>query len=610
MITTIRSSRCAPTRASRCSRQRVVRPPLFAAHTSLRAARATNRRVAAGAQRRRVAGDLARRRAGHRPSRHRARHDRRAPVGALQRRRAAGPMLLRRLAAPVPPARAMIRRRFTGTRSPAGAARVAQARAERRRSARSTASSRSGNGRRAAAPARSSAAFSARRRQPVRPWPRARGDDRRRRGGRRDRRQQCRTQLQDDGRRLPRQRPSRQWPHAHVPAQPASATSTSATGSASTPTASTAPETRPPAAVAFGSASAAGSTSPGATTSIRPASATRGARVPEPARDRDRDQRHVLSRRKARRASPSGATRRPTVSSSPSRRTRFATNRRVLGEAGESIERFLGSGLAELGPKLGPIVWQFATTKQFDGADFGSFSSSCRERLGSLALRHAMEVRHPSFKTRRVPGAGAAPRRRDGVRRLRRVPVVRRSQRRFRLCAADEDRVAVRERLSARGHRCMGGPGARLDRGTRARRPGARRDAPQRTRSGRATPTCSSSAAPRSVLLRRRSRRSLRWPRCCRRATKAPRDKAPARPRARGACRDRLRYSAAVAAEQERGDGEDDEDHEQDLGDARRAGSDAAEAEQSRDQRDHEEHDGIVKHVWNSWLAPRRGSMR
>ena len=39
-------------------------------------------------------------------------------------------------------------------------------------------------------------------------------------------------------------------------------------------------------------------------------------------------------------------------------------------EAGESIERFLASGLAELGPKLGPIVWQFATTKAFDARRF------------------------------------------------------------------------------------------------------------------------------------------------------------------------------------------------------------------------------------------------
>ena len=82
--------------------------------------------------------------------------------------------------------------------------------------------------------------------------------------------------------------------------------------------------------------------------------------------------------------------------------TRYATNRRVLGEAGESIERFLASGLAELGPKLGPIVWQFATTKAFDAADFEAFLKLLPQRVGGLPLRHAMEVRHPSFMDRRT----------------------------------------------------------------------------------------------------------------------------------------------------------------------------------------------------------------
>jgi uncharacterized protein YecE (DUF72 family) len=77
--------------------------------------------------------------------------------------------------------------------------------------------------------------------------------------------------------------------------------------------------------------------------------------------------------------------------------TRYATNRRVLGEAGESIERFLGSGLAELGPKLGPIVWQFATTKVFDSDDFAAFLNLLPSRLGSTPLRHVMEVRHSTF---------------------------------------------------------------------------------------------------------------------------------------------------------------------------------------------------------------------
>ncbi len=77
--------------------------------------------------------------------------------------------------------------------------------------------------------------------------------------------------------------------------------------------------------------------------------------------------------------------------------SRYATNRRILGEAGESIERFLSSGLTELGPKLGPIVWQFATTKAFDAQDFDAFLQLLPSRVGSTPLRHAMEVRHPSF---------------------------------------------------------------------------------------------------------------------------------------------------------------------------------------------------------------------
>src|SRR3954453_6477521 len=53
--------------------------------------------------------------------------------------------------------------------------------------------------------------------------------------------------------------------------------------------------------------------------------------------------------------------------------SRYVTNRRVLNEAGESIERFLGSGVTELGDKLGPLLWQFAPFKKFDEADFGGF---------------------------------------------------------------------------------------------------------------------------------------------------------------------------------------------------------------------------------------------
>jgi uncharacterized protein YecE (DUF72 family) len=78
--------------------------------------------------------------------------------------------------------------------------------------------------------------------------------------------------------------------------------------------------------------------------------------------------------------------------------SRFATNRRVLGEAGESVQRFVGSGIAELGDKLGPIVWQFAPTKRFDPADFEAFLKLLPAEVAGLPLRHVMDVRHESFK--------------------------------------------------------------------------------------------------------------------------------------------------------------------------------------------------------------------
>ena len=52
---------------------------------------------------------------------------------------------------------------------------------------------------------------------------------------------------------------------------------------------------------------------------------------------------------------------------------RFATNRRVLAEAGDSIQRFLNSGVLELRDRLGPLLWQFAPYKKFDAVDFGKF---------------------------------------------------------------------------------------------------------------------------------------------------------------------------------------------------------------------------------------------
>jgi uncharacterized protein YecE (DUF72 family) len=77
---------------------------------------------------------------------------------------------------------------------------------------------------------------------------------------------------------------------------------------------------------------------------------------------------------------------------------RFTTNRRVLAEAGDSIKRFYNTGVLELGDRLGPVLWQFAPTKKFDELDFGKFLELLPRKLDGRALRHVVEVRHPSFR--------------------------------------------------------------------------------------------------------------------------------------------------------------------------------------------------------------------
>lgn len=77
--------------------------------------------------------------------------------------------------------------------------------------------------------------------------------------------------------------------------------------------------------------------------------------------------------------------------------SRYCTARRVLAESGESIDRFIHSGISELGPKLGPIVWQFAETKAFDPDDLAAFLALLPAKVDGLPLRHVLDVRHESF---------------------------------------------------------------------------------------------------------------------------------------------------------------------------------------------------------------------
>jgi uncharacterized protein YecE (DUF72 family) len=81
--------------------------------------------------------------------------------------------------------------------------------------------------------------------------------------------------------------------------------------------------------------------------------------------------------------------------------SRYCTNRRELAGAGESIRKFTGQGMEELGARLGPINWQFMATKKFDPEDFENFLKLLPREVKGLPLRHALEVRHESFKDQR-----------------------------------------------------------------------------------------------------------------------------------------------------------------------------------------------------------------
>jgi uncharacterized protein YecE (DUF72 family) len=79
--------------------------------------------------------------------------------------------------------------------------------------------------------------------------------------------------------------------------------------------------------------------------------------------------------------------------------SRYCTNRRVLAEAGEAVTRFVNQGLGELKDRLGPINWQFMASKKFDPVDFEAFLKLLPREVAGLQLRHALELRSPTFGT-------------------------------------------------------------------------------------------------------------------------------------------------------------------------------------------------------------------
>lgn len=76
---------------------------------------------------------------------------------------------------------------------------------------------------------------------------------------------------------------------------------------------------------------------------------------------------------------------------------RYTVMKKKLAEAEDSIQRFLASGLTELGDRLGPVLWQFMETRRFDPDDIATFMAMLPARQEGVAMRHVLEVRHESF---------------------------------------------------------------------------------------------------------------------------------------------------------------------------------------------------------------------
>jgi uncharacterized protein YecE (DUF72 family) len=80
---------------------------------------------------------------------------------------------------------------------------------------------------------------------------------------------------------------------------------------------------------------------------------------------------------------------------------RYITEGKRLAEVGRGIGSFVHGGLAEMGDRLGPILWQLPPSRPFDASDLDAFLEALPRVLNGQPLRHVLEVRHPSFMDER-----------------------------------------------------------------------------------------------------------------------------------------------------------------------------------------------------------------
>ena len=77
---------------------------------------------------------------------------------------------------------------------------------------------------------------------------------------------------------------------------------------------------------------------------------------------------------------------------------RYCVSRSRLAEGAEGLSKFFAQGFTALGPKLGPILWQFLPRRKFDPDDIARFIDLLPEKLDGITLRHAIEPREESFR--------------------------------------------------------------------------------------------------------------------------------------------------------------------------------------------------------------------
>ena len=78
--------------------------------------------------------------------------------------------------------------------------------------------------------------------------------------------------------------------------------------------------------------------------------------------------------------------------------SRYCVTRPKLADAAEGLGVFFAQGLAALGDKLGPVLWQFAPRRKFDREDLAGFVKLLPAALDGQRVRHAIEPRHESFR--------------------------------------------------------------------------------------------------------------------------------------------------------------------------------------------------------------------